>query len=372
MKKLAKVCMLSTMVLTALTGCGQKNDDKIRVGYIGPLTGTTAVYGNAVKNAYELAVSEINENGGVLGKEIVVDYIDDQSKVQDAIKAYDKLLSNDTHFILGAVTSGSAKAVAEKSKQDGIPMLTPTGTDNDITVGKDNVFRTCFTDPMQGRIMADFAKEMGFKNIGIVYDSGDPYSTGVATAFEAKAKENAIKVSKEAYPSGTSDFSAIITKVKNNEAIFIPSYYEDDVKFVQQARSAGFTGKFLGADGWDGVIRQIKGEDGKGDPTPLNGSYFCAHYYAKDENVKAFVEKYTSTYKIAPDSFAALAYDSVYIMKEAIERANSLDYDKVVEAMKNTDYKGITGHIKFDENGDPIKSTTIIEVKDGEYTKFTK
>lgn len=350
------------------TSAQTNTGDTIKFGMIGPLTGDTSVYGNAVKNGIELAISEINAAGGVLDKQIEFVPLDDKNDIAESVTAYNNITSQEITALLGAVTSKPSIAIAETAAADRLPMLTPTGTAQAITEYGDNIFRVCFTDPFQGKIMATFAADnLGAKTAAIIYNTSDDYSQGLATAFQETAESKGLTiVANEGYGSDDTDFRAQLTKIQsaNPDVLFVPDYYKKVALIAAQARDAGFDKPLLGGDGWDGVLEVLDESNMK----VLDNCYFSNHYSVTDteEVVANFVSNFKSKYNETPNSFAALGYDSAYIMADAVKKAGSADKEAINTALKDTSYNGVTGQIKFDEKGDPIKSVSIIKLEGGE------
>ncbi len=259
-------------------------------------------------------------------------------------------------------------AVAEKAAKDNMPLITPTGTSAPITGYGDNVFRTCFTDPFQGKIMATFAADtLKVKTAAVIYNNSDDYSKGLTENFVATAKEKGFEiVAQEAYGADDKDFKTQLTKIQalNPDVLFVPDYYETVALIAAQAREVGFTNTMLGADGWDGVYSAL-------DTSKyglVDGCYFSSHYAPDDTDpaVVNFLAAFKAEYNEVPNSFAALGYDAAYMMKAAIEKAGSTDKQAIIDALASLEYTGVTGSVTFDENGDPIKPACIIQMKNGE------
>lgn len=375
--RVAAAVLAAAMMTMPLAGCGGKDagttgGDTIKIGGLAPLTGEVAQYGTAVDNAVKLAVKEINEKGGVLGKQIEYISYDEKGDSQEAVTAYDRLVGDKVVALIGDVTSKPCKAVAQKAAADNMPMLTPSGTQEDITDVGANVFRTCFIDPYQGKLMATYASQkLEAKTAAILYDSADTYSTGIADAFEAAAKDLNITITnKEGYQGGSSgskDFNTQLTKIKssNPDVLMIPVYYSDVALIAVQAKAQGITSKLLGADGWDGVLEKIDASN----QDAVSNAYFCSQYSATstDEALQGFLKKYKETYHLDANMFSVLGYDSMYIMADAISRAGSTDSDKIIEAMKATNFKGLTGTTSFDEKRNPIREAIITGFDGGSY-----
>ena len=386
MKKRILAAVLSAVMLAASAfGCAQGGNkqpasgnteagDTIKIGGLAPLTGNVSVYGVATNNGIKMAVDEINKAGGVLGKQIEYIVYDEKGDPIEAVNAYNKLVQDDKIIaLIGDVTSKPTIAVAQKAVKDRIPMITATGTTADITKAGDNVFRACFIDPYQGELMAEYAaKKLNAKTAAIIYDNGDDYSTGVADAFEKEAKEAGITITnKEAYQPGSVDFKSQLTKIKagNPDVLMIPVYYSDVALIAAQAKDIGIKSKLLGADGWDGVLEKID----KSNLDAVKDCYFCSQYSPenKDEKLQNFLKQYTEKYKSEANMFAVLGYDALGMMAAAINKAGSVDSEKIIEALKNLEYKGLTGSTTFDENRNPVRDAVITTIADGKY-KFVE
>lgn len=377
--KLKKFIALATAAVMALTmvACGDQtktegnNPDKILLGTMGPLTGGNAIYGITTSNGIKLAVEQKQT---VLDKPVELLSLDDKADQTEAVNAYNKFVNNDGVVgIVGATTSGAALSVAITSAKYGTPILTPTGTVPEITTSGDNVFRACYTDPFQGEIMAQFAFEnLGLKKVAIMENTDSSYSEGLKKSFVAKFEElGGEVVAIEGYKEADNDFKAQLTKIASTgtEALFIPDYYTKAYLIASQAKDSGLKDiALLGGDGWDGMHTIAE------DTSVLENAYFCSHFSLEDPNpvVQDFVTAYKAKYNENPTAFSALGYDGANIMMNAIETAGSTDPKAIVEALKNTQYEGVTGNITFDENGDPIKGVSIIKIEDGQYKLFDK
>lgn len=385
MKKILAMLLASAMCLS-FAACGGTEEpdtetpnvsvegDSIIIGGLGPLTGPVSVYGIPATNGVKLAIDEINANGGILGKKVVYQLLDEKGDSTEAVNAYNKLVDGGMVALIGDITSKPCAAVAEVAAEDNIPMITPTSTMAGITNVGDNVFRACFTDPGQGKIMVTFADEnLKTKKVAVLYNTSDDYSQGVAQAFKETAEEKGMTVvAYEGYGAADTDFKTQLTNIVNQEpdAIMIPDYYEKIALIAAQAREVGYDGPLLGGDGWDGVTAVL--DESK--ISVVNNSYYASHIFKQDpdEKLQTFLKNYKETYNQEANSFAALGYDATYIMCQAIEAAGSTDAEAIIAALQATDYQGVTGHITFDEAGDPVKSTSIITLTDGVESLNTK
>ncbi len=378
MKKIFSLLAL-LLCLFCLVACGEsEKNDEVVFGVIGPFTGNLSTYGDSVRKGVQLAIKDLNEKGGILGKNVVLKSEDDQGDSAQVLSAYNKIV-DDIDFLIGEVTSGNTEILAAQSNIDKIPTLTASATADGVTKNREYMFRTCFLDQAQGKAMAEFAsKTLNVKTVSIAYDESDDYSKGVAEAFKTEATLYGIEV--QLFDGGlkakdNDQRTSIVQKLvdKNSECVFAPIYYEDAASLAKDLRASGYQKPLLGADGYDGMLDQLAGT---GDYTPANNVFFSNHYCATEENIKAFVERYNNEYGVNPTSFSALAYDSVMIAAQAIEEAGSLDKELVREKLANIKFiGGLTGDISFDQEGDPIKSICICEYKDGVMTlkeKITK
>lgn len=373
---------MALAMLGAFSGCSNTGDggsasggsdsDTIRIGGLAPLTGDAASYGVAVNNAIQMAVEDINANGGIDGKQIKYIYYDEKGDTTEATNAYNKLVQDDKVVaIIGDVTTKPTLAVAQTSQQDNIPIITATATAAEVTLTGPNIFRACFTDPFQGELMASYASEkLGATKVAVLSDMADDYSSGIAEAFVAKAEELGMQVvADEKYQDGDVDFKSQLTNIKgqNPDVLFLPVYYEDLRLISAQAKEVGVTAQLCGADGWDSVLTD------NFDSSVLNGGVFCSQYSTEstDERVQNFISAYKEKYEMDPNMFAVLAYDATNMMAQAISDAGSTDSQAIIDAMAALEYDGLTGHMTFDEDRNPQKSAVIVSIQDNAY-KFVE
>lgn len=376
MKKFTLMLLGLSVLITACGGekeaTTKKTDEAatIKIGGLGPLTGPLAIYGVTATNGSKLAFEEINKNGGILGKQVEFVLFDEKGDSTEAVTAYNRLVDEGVVALVGDITSKPSLAVAEIAAQDNMPMITPTGTQFNITEAGPNVFRVCFTDPYQGVILANLAKNnLKANTVAIMVNNSSDYSDGVAEAFIKEAERLGLKiVAKEGYAEGDKDFRAQLTKVAatNPDVLLVPDYYEQVALITTQAREVGVKSTFIGPDGWDGVAKALDSSA----YGAVENSYFTNHYSVEDTNEKVqnFLKAYREKYKDEPSAFSALSYDAAYLMKDAIEKAGSTDKDAIVKAMKESDFAGVTGHLRFDEKNNPVKAVTVLKVVNGNYT----
>lgn len=383
MKKILCFVLAAAMALS-LAACGNGSNgnasdgNTIKVGVIANTTGDSSQYGIAVSQGAKLYIKQLNEEGGINGKQIEVVEYDDKGATADAVNAYERMKSDGVTAVIGAVLTNTTLAVADKTYEDNMPQITASATAASVTVLdptdensdiRTNVFRACFIDPFQGEKMAEYAQKLGATKCAVLYDSGNDYAKGVGDAFAAKCKELGIECTVEGYATGDKDFKAQLTNIKASGAEYImcPNYLEDVGLIVTQARQQGITAGFLGGDGWSGVSAYASAED-------LEGSYFCSGY-ALGSNAE-FEEAYAAEYGEAPKQmFEALGYDAALLMCNALKsaeeqglEAGSDEYKQaVIDAMKATNsLEGVTGTFSFDDQNNPIKSASILQIQGGE------
>ena len=368
-----KINMFVVGAMMLIGGCGKSGEvakpGTIKIGGMAPLTGALAIYGVTTTNGAELAVKEINENGGVLGKKIEYVMLDTKGDSTEAVMAYNKLVDEKVAGIIGEVTSKPTLAVAEVAVQDNMPLITPTGTQVDITEAGPNVFRVCFTNPYQGKVLAITSKErLGADTVAVMLNNSSDYSDGITKAFIEESEKLGMKVmGVEGYSDGDKDFRPQLTKLAamNPDVVLIPEYYEQAALIATQAREVGVKSIFVGSDGWDGIAKTLD----KSSYSAIENSYFTNHFSMEDqsEKIQNFLKDYRETYKEDPSAFSALGYDAIYMMKSAIEKAGTTDKQKVVDALKGIEYDGITGYLTFDDHNNPVKAVTVLKIENGKY-----
>lgn len=382
MKKLFSLLVVLLLVCSVV-GCNKDNKDKetIKLGSAGPLSGSVSIYGLAVKEGVELAVEEINAAGGVnvngeMKKFELVDFINDEADAKKSAAALTSLISKDVDVVVGAVTSGATEGLIAEAVKHGVPVITPTGTADKLTVGDNgderdvryNIFRACFYDSYQGTYMGQYAADQGVKKAYVLYNNDEDYSKGLKDAFVETATANNVNVVTAAYSKQDKDFNAFWVPILEGgyDCVYVPDYYENVYNILKTGYAKGYEGVCYGGDGWDGVIKQVK--DGE-DASFLENCFYTNHYFGESESpaVKTFVEKYQAKYGSIPVSFAALGYDAVYIAKQAIEACGSVEYDAVVEALTTGTFSGlVTSSQPFTfNNGNPEKAAVVITFKDG-------
>ena len=368
------------LTLSLVVGCTSSNDptsagdsDTIKVGLNYELSGNVATYGQGLTEGIELAMEEINANGGVLGKQIEPIKVDNKSETDEAANVSTRLATRDKVVaILGPATSGNTKAAIPPAMQNKIPLISASATADDVTVDsngnvREYVFKTCFSDSFQGVTMANFAySNLGLKKAAILMDNTSDYSKGLTKSFEETYTGlGGTILTQQAFQASETDFRAVLTAIKaaNPEVLYLPAYYEEVGLIIKQARELGLDVPILGADGYDSPkLREIAGAEA------LKGVYYTNHYSSSDDSpeVVAFQEAFSNKYNKQPDAFNALGYDLAYFLVDAIDRAGVAEPEAIKDALASTvDFKGITGTLSIDEFHNPVKAVTILELVDG-------
>ena len=380
-KKAVSLAMVSVLALS-MSACGSSENkstgstDTFKIGGIGPTTGDAAIYGKAVKNGAQLAVDEINKNGGINGKKIEYKFEDDQSDAEKSVNAYNSLKDWGMQMLVGTVTSNPCTAVVENTHNDNMFQLTPSATAVE-SIQYDNAFRMCFSDPNQGSASADYIADNKLASkVAVIYNSSDPYSSGIYQKFAEEAKAKGLDVvAAEAFTADSkTDFSVQIQKAQSSgaELVFLPIYYQETSLILAQAKKAGYTPKYFGCDGMDGILAL----DGF-DKSLAEGLMFLTPFTAdaEDEKTQTFVKAYKDAFGDTPIQFAADAYDCVYTIKAAIEKAGvtpdksvSDICDALKAAMTQIKMDCLTGkEITWSADGEPSKLPTVVIVEKGAY-----
>ena len=398
MKRFLSIVVASAMVAASLAGCGSSaasgSDTEaatagtesvaegtvFKIGGIGPVTGPAAVYGQAVKNAAQLAVDEINAAGGINGVQVEFKFEDDEHDAEKAVNAYNTLKDWNMQLLLGTVTSTPCTAVVEKTHEDNLFQLTPSGSAVE-SIQYDNAFRVCFSDPNQGKASAQYIGENKLASkVAVIYNSSDVYSSGIYQTFAAEAANQGIEVvAAEAFTADSNtDFSVQLKKIKDSgaELLFLPNYYSDNALILQQAHDAGMDDmKKFGVDGMDGILGVENFDTSLAEGVMLLTPFSAT---SDDEKSKAFVDAYEAANKDeVPNQFAADAYDVIYAMQLAANDAgitpdmSNEDISAALSAsMLNIELDGLTGKAKWTEDGECDKEPKAFEIKDGAYVEM--
>lgn len=382
LSKFLTVFCVVALTLALLSGCGNQGDtppaspegqaeaEEIKIGTIGPLTGDVATYGISTKNGVEIAVDQINENGGINGKKVVLISEDTRGDQTEAANAASKLIERDKVVaIVGGVISAETMTAGPIANDAGVVMISSSSTAQGVPEIGDYIFRNCLSDEVQAVQLAEFAAtELGLKRFAIMFTNND-YGLSLKNAFEGKAKEIAEVVGVETYNDGEKDFRAQLTKLKgaNPDALYIAGYYTEAAKIAQQAKEQGLEVQLLGADGfYSPVLIELGGG-------AVDGAVFTAGFFTDDpsENAQNFVNAYKEKFNEEPDMFAAQAYDAAMILLTALKNTDGQGGEALQQAMLNTkDFPGITGVTSFTEVGDAIKDIIILKVENGKFVKI--
>lgn len=389
-KKILAMSLAACMTVPFLAGCGSTStsdsssdaadadnsasaEGVFKIGGIGPITGGAAVYGLAVKNAAEMAVEEINAAGGINGYQVEFKFEDDVHDAEKSVNAYNTLKDWGMQMLMGTVTSTPCQAVVEETHNDNMFQLTPSGSAVE-SIKYDNAFRVCFSDPNQGIASAQYIGENGLASkVAVIYNSSDVYSSGIYEKFAAEAANQPFEVvSAEAFTDDSkTDFTVQLQKAKDAGAdlVFLPIYYQEASLILQQAASMDFAPKFFGCDGLDGLI-SVENFDLNLAQGVMLLTPFAAD--AQDDMTKTFVSNFEAKYGETPIQFAADAYDALYIIKAAAEKANvtpDMSVSEIGDAMKaamtEITVDGLTGTgMTWDAEGEPTKApkAVVIEV----------
>jgi len=365
MKSYALSAAMAAILAGTFLSCG-KSSSEIKIGGVAPLTGEAATFGASSKQGMDLAIEEWNAKGGIDGKKITLAFADDKGDPAEGATVFTKLIQQDKVVaIVGPVMSKVALAGAPICQAAQIPQISSTATNPKVTEVGDYIFRACFIDPFQGTVGAKFAYEtLNAKKAACLFDVGNDYTKGLSEFFkDTFTKLGGEIVAFEGHATGTTDFKAQLTKIiaAKPDIIYVSDYYNDAALIAKQARELGYKGPMGGGDGWDSPkLTEIGG-------AAVEGCWFSNHYAADDTTpmVQDFVKKFKAKYNAEPDALAVLAYDGMNIMLDAIKRAGKTDGPSIQTALKATDIQVVSGHVKFDDHRNPLKSAVIVEVKNG-------
>lgn len=385
MNKKLSLLVVSLVSLSVLAGCSSagvksKAEGNIKVGLNYELSGNAASYGTSLSNGAELALEEINKNGGVFGKQLEPVKVDNKSDNAESANVTTKLMTRDKVVaVLGAATTGNTKAATPAANQNKVPLISGSATSDDVTVDsngkvREYIFKTCFSDSFQGVMMSNFAyNDLSLKNAAVLTDTASDYSKGLAKSFkENYAKLGGTVTAEESYKTKDTDFKTVLTNIKskNPDVLFVPGYYEEVGLIIRQARELGIDVPILGGDGYESPkLTELAGKEA------LNKVYYTTAYSSQDTdpNVVKFKKAYKAKYGKEPDAFGALGYDLGYFLADGLKRAGEADREKLKNALAEAkDFKGVTGTFSMDENHNPVKSVTVIEMKNGEPTFLKK
>ncbi len=343
-----------------------KETGPIVIGSYLSMTGTMATFGITTERGERMAVDEVNAAGGVKGRKLELVVLDDQGKADEAGNTVTRLIDvNNAIALIGEVASTLSLVGGRIAQKRGIPMVSPSSTNPKVTEVGDYVFRVCFLDPFQGFVMAKFAHEnLKLTKVAIFKDIRNDYSIGLSDSFRKAFTEMGGQiVAEESFSAGDTEFSAQLTKIKGTapEGIYVPGYYTEVGTIARQARRLGITVPLMGGDGWESPeLRKIGGKD-------VVGSYFSNHF-AHDNptpSAKKFIQAYEAKYHEAAPALAALGYDSVMVIVEAMKRAAEITPKAIRDELAKTqNYNAVTGKLTLDEGRNPVKPAVILKVNE--------
>ena len=372
-RKLLAAALAMAMALSMCAFASAEGADAVKIGVIGPLTGPAAVYGTAVARAAQIAVDEINAQGGL---QLALDVQDDENDPEKGVNAFNAILDNGGQMILGTVTTAPCIAVAAEAYDARVFMLTPSASSTKVIEDKDNMYQVCFTDPAQGAASAQYIsdKALGTK-IGVIYNNGSDYSVGIYQTFMAKAAELGLEVVAESTFSSedNADFSVQVAAMKDAGAdvVFLPIYYTPASLILKQAQTTDYAPIFFGVDGMDGILT-LEGFDTSLAEGVLLLTPFSAD--AEDEKTQAFVAKYQELYNEVPNQFAADAYDGIYALYAAVQNAGITAEtspedacELLIEQFQQITVEGLTGTMTWAATGEVTKTPTAVVIENGVY-----
>ncbi len=377
MKKLIALVLALSLALSVCAIAGAEEPITLKIAHIGPLTGAAAVYGTATSRGARLAADEINAAGGKY-RIVIIDQ-DDMHDAETSVNAYNAAMDLGAQMIIGTTTTNPCIAVGAVAFEERVFMLTPSASSTAVTADKDNVYQVCFTDPAQGAASAEYiASHKLATKVAVIYNNADAYSTGIYQTFESKATELGLEiVSTTTFTDDTTDFSVQVGDAQNNgaELVFLPIYYTPASMILQTARAKEYAPVFFGVDGMDGIL-SIEGFD----TSLAEGVMLLTPFSADADNdlTKNFVAKYQELYNEIPNQFAADAYDGIYALVAAAEKAGVQEgaaaediCDAMIAAMQQIEITGLTGTMTWSANGEVSKTPTAVIIENGVYVGFS-
>jgi len=348
-------------------GAGGREASEIVIGHYASMTGATAHFGQDTDKAARLAVEQINAAGGLVGKKLRIVTLDTRGDGAEAANAVTRLIDVEKSIaILGEVASSLSLQGGPIAQRRKIPMVSPSSTNPKVTQIGDYVFRVCYIDPFQGKVMAIFARQnLKLDKVAILKDVKNDYSIGLADAFQkAFVAAGGTIAAEQSYSAGDTDFSAQLTAIKSSgaQAVWVPGYYAEVGAIARTAVRLGLKVPLLGGDGWDAPeLFQIGGD-------ALNGSYFSNHFAPDQASPKAqkFVADFKAKYGQEPTGLGALGYDGILVIADAIKRAGKAEPTAIRDALAVTkDFEGVSGKITMDKDRNPEKSVVVLKIDGG-------
>jgi branched-chain amino acid transport system substrate-binding protein len=374
MKKITAVLLIFILIIIFASGCrvGPGPEEYITIGALLPLTGDYSDDGIRAFNGLHLAKIEINANGGILGRKIDIIILDDKGDREEIVRQYHVLKEKGVAAIIGSLYSDATSALAEAAAKDGIPVISPTASDPDITMGRDNIFRAIFVDDQQACVMSYFARNSLGAETAVVMRNENNGNFGRLTAAFAEVFTGygGRVISAEVY-SSEEEFAAILAKHADDppDVIFCPEDYIPAAALVNAVYEAGFGGTtVLGTDAWDGILAYIV------NPEAMRNAYYTSSFSFDDPDIAVaqFVRDYLSVFAQMPLASSAGAYMCVLLLAEAIEKAGSTNSGDITAVMRESEFETMAGRIGFDENNNPRPNIYIIQIENGVYSMREK
>ncbi len=366
----AKTLLALLLIVVTPLGCKHKpgggSGNDIIVGEYGSMTGTEATFGQSTDEGIQLATDQVNQAGGLLGKQVKIIARDDQGSQDQAVSVVKELINREHAVaILGEVASTNSLAGGQVCEKAKVPMISPSSTNPKVTQGKQFVYRVCFTDDFQAKGDADFVSRRGWKNVAVLTAADSDYSNGLATFFKEEFKSHGSVVADEEYRKDDRDFKPQLTRIKaaSPDVVYVPGYYTQVINILKQARELGLTVPFVGGDGWDSEAT-LK--------APQADGCFFSNHYSPDEprlEVQEFVKAYRAKFNKIPDAMAVTGYDAARVLFDAIKRAGSIDPIAISDAIAQTkNFPGASGTITVDAQHNARKPIVMLEIRGGKTT----
>ena len=353
------------LLFCAIISYSDSYGDTIKIGAIFAKTGNAAVVTESGFAAVSFAADEINKNGGVLGKKVVIIEYDNKSTSLGSKFAAEQAVRDGVIGVIGSVFSAHSLAAAKVLQDAKIPMISPLSTNVAVTLIGDYIFRVCYVDTFQGRIASDFVqKDLNAATAVVLTNASSKYSIGLAEIFIERFNRSGNVLWEGYYQEDMTDFSIPLEKIKktNPDVIFIPGHFRESAYIVKQARALGLKTVFIGADGWVGKMYKYSGK-------AINGNFFITQWHKSIVSIEnqTFVKNWMKVHEKLDEPLIALSYDAFYVFVDAVKKAGTINRISIKNSLSKTNnFRGVTGKITFDENGDAVnKSAVIMKFENG-------
>ncbi len=364
--KLFLLILLTLISGVMVVSCNKETSSQevIKVGEVGSMTGSEATFGTSTHNAVVMAFDRVNKSGGIRGKKLELISLDDQSKTSEAVLAIEKLISQyHVQAVIGEVASSISIAMAPIAQKHSVPMISPSSLNTRVTKQGDFIFRVCFVDEFQSKVMADFAsRKLMAKKVALLVDFKSDYSTDSARIFKQHLlKSGGEIVIEQTYSAGDIDFKAQLTAIrsKSPDLIVVPGYYTEIGLIYRQKQELGISAPMLGGDAWDSPkLTEIAGAS-------IEGSYFVTHFFGEDpqQHVQDFIREYKERFGEKPDGIAAMGYDAAMVLIDSLTRSDGKTPQSLRNSIaKTTQFKGVTGSITLNSERNAETPAVILKV----------